>query len=129
MLSLVSGFIQSRAIIIIATLLVTLGSVLGYTRWQNERLRDQRVELRQEIAGLEKQVQRAESAMQAAEAASERRIDAAEQSRQNQEVILAQPNTSQCSNSPAVRAAVRGVRERRSRRRAESEAGDSDEPD
>jgi len=114
MLSVVSGFIQSRAIIIIATLLVTLGSVLGYTRWQNERLRERNSVLEHNAQVLQDQVAKAEQAIAAVEATGERRQNDGETLRAITQAIREERVTEECVNSPAVQRVLGRMRARRS---------------
>jgi len=129
MLSVVSGFIQSRAIIIIATLLVTLGSVLGYTRWQNERLRERNSVLEHNAQVLQDQVAKAEQAIAAVEATGERRQNDGETLRAITQAIREERVTEECVNSPAVQRVLGRMRDRRSNvvTAQDRDTGDDDE--
>ena len=127
MLSVVSGFIQSRAIIIIATLLVTLGTILGYTRWQNERLRERNSVLEHNAQVLQDQVAKAEQAIAAVEATGQRRQGDSQDLWQLAQAIREEDVTSQCANSPAIQRVFSGLRQRRSNVvPAESDGADDD---
>lgn len=129
MLSALTGFIQSRAIIISVTLLVTLGGLLGFTRWQNEKLREQNLILTQNADVLQKQLRDAEVAIVAAEAAGERRQNDRDAFIDIERAIREEEVTAQCANSPAIQRVLASVRNRRRNIVVTSEDGDTGDAD
>ena len=123
------GFIQSRAIIIVATLLITLGSLLGYTRWQNERLREAQAVLEANVETLQKQVAQAEQAVVAVEATGERRQDQGEAFRAIERAVREEEVTQECVNSPAVQRVFSRMRQYRSNVVTAEDRDSSDDDD
>lgn len=128
MLSAVAGFIQSRAIVILLSVLAVSASLLGYTRWQNERLREQNTVLEQNANVLNKQLQDAQQAVVAAEAAGERRQSDRDALVDIERAIREEEITAQCINSPAVQRVLGSIRRRRSNVSI-TDLEEDDEPD
>jgi predicted RND superfamily exporter protein len=110
----VTGFLRGRAIIVVITLLVALGSALVFTRYQNDKLRESNRVLQHNAEVLEKQLASAEQTIVAVEATGERRQDDQEALRTITQAIRQEDVTSQCANSPAVQRVLVGLRQRRS---------------
>jgi ABC-type multidrug transport system fused ATPase/permease subunit len=110
----VTGFLRGRAIIVVITLLVALGSALVFTRYQNDKLRESNRVLQHNAEVLEKQLASAEQTIVAVEATGERRQDDQEALRTITQAIRQEDVTSQCANSPAVQRVLTGLRQRRS---------------
>lgn len=96
---------------------------------QGEDLKDRLDDAQEDVKALSHEVERAERAIIAAEEASERRETATRQGVENEAIIREQPDTSVCADSPSVRAAARGLRERRRARQGTSSSEDSSDPD
>lgn len=114
MIQTVTGFLRGRAIIVVITLLVALGSALVFTRYQNDKLRESNRVLQHNAEVLEKQLASAEQTIVAVEATGERRQDDQEALRTITQAIRQEDVTSQCANSPAVQRVLVGLRQRRS---------------
>lgn len=114
MIQTVTGFLRGRAIIVVITLLVALGSALVFTRYQNDKLRESNRVLQHNAEVLEKQLASAEQTIVAVEATGERRQDDQEALRTITQAIRQEDVTSQCANSPAVQRVLTGLRQRRS---------------
>lgn len=129
MLSTLTGFIQSRAIIILLTTIALAGAALSYTRWQNERLRESQVVLESNIRTLQDQLAKAEQAIAAVEATGERRQDDQDALRAITRAVREEDVTAQCVNSPAVQRVLVQLRERRSNPVTAEDRDPSDDDD
>lgn len=114
MIQAVTGFLRGRAIIVVVTLLVALGSALVLSRYQNDKLRESNSVLQHNAEVLEKQLASAEQTIVAVEATGERRQDDQETLRTITQAIRQEDVTSQCADSPAVQRVLVGLRQRRS---------------
>ena len=129
MLSTLTGFIQSRAIIILLTTLTLSGSLLTYTRWQNERLRERNATLSNNAEILQEQLAKAEQAIAAVEATGERRQDQGDAFRAIERAVREEEITQECVNSPAVQRVIASLRERRSNVVTAEDRDSSDDDD